>query len=157
MRPGTRYRDIGDIISTHASRNGFQVVKSYCGHGIGDLFHCAPTIPHYARNKVRCQPRYAKLGMTPEAAMPMRSAFCQHQWPLHAQAVGTMKAGQTFTIEPMVNAGSWRDVTWPDGWTSVTEDGKRSAQFEHTLLVTDTGCDVLTARVPTSPPLWWQT
>ena len=54
VRPGTRYRDIGDIISTHASRNGFQIVKSYCGHGIGDLFHCAPTIPHYARNKVRC-------------------------------------------------------------------------------------------------------
>jgi len=73
-----------------------------------------------------------------------------------AQAVGVMKAGQTFTIEPMVNAGSWRDVTWPDGWTAATEDGKRSAQFEHTLLVTDAGCDVLTKRLPTSPPLWWQ-
>ena len=74
-----------------------------------------------------------------------------------AQAVGVMKAGQTFTIEPMVNAGSWRDATWPDGWTAATADGSRSAQFEHTLLVTDTGCDVLTKRLPTSPPLWWQT
>ncbi|KAK9832038.1 hypothetical protein WJX81_000819 [Elliptochloris bilobata] len=70
VRPGMRYRDVGDIISMHVSSNGFQVVKSYCGHGIGDLFHCAPNIPHYARNK----------------------------------AVGVMKAGQTFTIEPM---GMW--------------------------------------------------
>ncbi len=64
-----------------------------------------------------------------------------------------MKAGQVFTIEPMVNAGSWRDTTWPDGWTAVTSDGARSAQFEHTLVVTEDGCEVLTARLPTSPPL----
>ncbi|KAG6427987.1 hypothetical protein SASPL_112235 [Salvia splendens] len=51
------------------------------------------------------------------------------------KAVGVMKAGQTFTIEPMINSGVWRDRMWPDGWTSVTADGKRSAQFEHTLLV----------------------
>ena len=56
----------------------------------------------------------------------------------------------------MINAGSWRDVTWPDGWTSSTADGGRSAQFEHTLLVTATGVEVLTARLPTSPPLWWE-
>jgi methionyl aminopeptidase len=56
----------------------------------------------------------------------------------------------------MINAGSWRDVTWPDGWTAVTSDGKRSAQFEHQIVVTSTGCDVLTARLPTSPPLWWE-
>ena len=153
MRPGTRYRDIGDIISTHASRNGFQIVKSYCGHGIGDLFHCAPTIPHYARNKAR---RYQAL-WKPEHGNACARRVLTAQAPLHVQAVGTMKAGQTFTIEPMVNAGSWRDVTWPDGWTSATEDGKCSAQFEHTLLVTDTGCNVLTARLPTSPPLWWET
>ena len=97
----------------------FNVVRTYCGHGIGDLFHCAPNIPHYAGNK----------------------------------AVGAMKAGQVFTIEPMVNAGSWRDTTWPDGWTAVTTDGARSAQFEHTLVVTEDGCEVLTARLPTSPPL----
>jgi len=64
-----------------------------------------------------------------------------------------MQKGMCFTIEPMINKGSWRDISWPDGWTSVTADGKRSAQFEHTLLVTDDGIEVLTARLPESPPL----
>ncbi len=117
VKPGVRYREVGEVISRHASLAGLSVVKSYCGHGIGELFHCAPNIPHYSHNK----------------------------------AVGMMKAGQTFTIEPMINSGVWRDRMWPDGWTSVTADGKRSAQFEHTLLVTETGVEVLTARVPSSP------
>eukprot|EP00270_Netrium_digitus_P005624 TRINITY_DN1751_c0_g2_i2.p1 TRINITY_DN1751_c0_g2~~TRINITY_DN1751_c0_g2_i2.p1 ORF type:complete len:455 (+),score=91.44 TRINITY_DN1751_c0_g2_i2:403-1767(+) len=122
VKPGVRYREVGEVISRRASAGGVSVVRTYCGHGLGELFHCAPNIPHYARNK----------------------------------AVGIMKAGQTFTIEPMINAGSWRDRTWPDGWTAVTSDGSRSAQFEHTLLVTETGCEVLTARLPTSPkfPHW---
>jgi methionyl aminopeptidase len=119
VKPGMRFRDVGDIITAHVRANDLNVVRTYCGHGIGDLFHCAPNIPHYAGNK----------------------------------AVGSMKAGQVFTIEPMVNAGSWRDTTWPDGWTAVTSDGARSAQFEHTLVVTGDGCEVLTARLPTSPPL----
>ena len=72
------------------------------------------------------------------------------------QAVGIMREGQVFTIEPMVNAGTWHDATWPDGWTAVTKDGRRSAQFEHTLLVTESGCEVLTQRLPSSPPLWWE-
>ena len=55
-----------------------------------------------------------------------------------SQTVGVRKEGQTFTIEPMVNAGTWKDVTWPDGWTSATADGSRSAQFEPPLLVTAT-------------------
>ncbi|KAK6920290.1 Peptidase M24 [Dillenia turbinata] len=101
VKPGVRFREIGEVINRHASMSGLSVVKSYCGHGIGELFHCAPNIPHYSRNK----------------------------------AVGVMKAGQTFTIEPMINAGVWRDRMWPDGWTAVTADGKRSAQFEHTLLM----------------------
>ena len=63
---------------------------------------------------------------------------------------------QVFTIEPMVNVGTWKDMTWPDGWTAVTVDGKRSAQFEHQLLVTKKGAEVLTARLPTSWPLWWE-
>ncbi|XP_058084986.1 methionine aminopeptidase 1A-like [Magnolia sinica] len=117
VKPGVRFREVGEVINRHATMSGFSVVKSYCGHGIGELFHCAPNIPHYARNK----------------------------------AVGVMKAGQTFTIEPMISAGVWRDRLWPDGWTVVTEDGKRSAQFEHTLLVTETGVEVLTARLPSSP------
>ncbi|XP_024043556.1 methionine aminopeptidase 1A isoform X2 [Citrus clementina] len=120
VKPGVRFREIGEVINRHATMSGFSVVKSYCGHGIGELFHCAPNIPHYSRNK----------------------------------AVGVMKVGQTFTIEPMINAGVWRDRMWPDGWTAVTADGKRSAQFEHTLLVTETGVEVLTARLPSSPKVY---
>ena len=122
VRPGVKFRDLGKPITRHAQANGFSVVRDYCGHGIGDLFHCAPTIPHYERNKT----------------------------------LGVMKAGMTFTIEPMLNMGSHHCVTWPDGWTAVTKDGKRSAQYEHTLLVTDTGCEILTARTPSSTPLWWE-
>ena len=56
-----------------------------------------------------------------------------------------------FTIEPMITLGSYRDKTWPDDWTSVTADGSRTAQFEHTLLVTETGVEILTARLEDSP------
>ncbi len=61
-----------------------------------------------------------------------------------------------FTIEPMINVGKHRDITWPDGWTAVTEDGKRSAQFEHTMVVTETGVELLTARIgyPTDRMEW---
>ncbi|VDM50504.1 unnamed protein product [Toxocara canis] len=112
VRPGVKFREIGNVVQKHAKAHGFNVVKTYCGHGINRLFHTAPNVPHYAKNK----------------------------------AIGVMKAGNTFTIEPMINAGSFNDERWPDGWTAVTVDGKRSAQFEHTLLVTETGCDILTAR-----------
>lgn len=64
---------------------------------------------------------------------------------------GVMKAGMVFTIEPMINEGVWQDVTWPDDWTSSTKDGKVSAQFEHTLLVTESGVEILTARNKKSP------
>jgi len=69
-----------------------------------------------------------------------------------------MMPGHTFTIEPMINVGCWEDMLWDDNWTSTTRDGKRSAQFEHTLLVTETGVDVLTARLPTSPAtdVWFE-
>ncbi|RKO88897.1 peptidase M24, structural domain-containing protein [Blyttiomyces helicus] len=109
-KPGALYRDVGNIISKHAQQGGFSVVRSYCGHGINRLFHSAPSIPHYARNK----------------------------------AVGVMKPGHTFTIEPMISEGVWQDEQWPDGWTAVTKDGLRSAQFEETLLITETGVEVLT-------------
>lgn len=72
------------------------------------------------------------------------------------QAKGIMREGMTFSIEPMINAGVWKDTHWPDEWTCTTKDGKRSAQFEHTLLVTATGCEALTKRLPSSPPLWWE-
>ncbi len=91
------------------------------------MFHCAPSVPHYKNNK----------------------------------ATGAMKKGHIFTIEPMINMGDWQDITWPDDWTAViilfimqvTVDGKRSAQFEHSLLITDDGCEILTARLDDSPPL----
>jgi len=89
-KPGKLYRDVGAVIQKHASKNGLSVVRTYCGHGVGELFHCSPSVPHYARNK----------------------------------AVGTMKPGHIFTIEPMINQGDWGDTTWPDGWTAVTTDGK---------------------------------
>ncbi|KAG9103051.1 Methionine aminopeptidase 1 [Ceratobasidium sp. 370] len=98
-KPGALFRDIGKAI----------VVRSYTGHGIHNLFHPAPTIPHYAKNK----------------------------------ATGTMKPGM------MINLGSsWEDTHWPDNWTAVTVDGARSAQFEETLLITETGVEILTAGKP---------
>lgn len=69
------------------------------------------------------------------------------------KAIGKMKAGHIFSIEPMINAGTWKDVTWNDDWTSATLDGQRSAQFEHTILITEDGHEILTARTPESPPL----
>eukprot|EP01120_Amphizonella_sp_Union-15-10_P007563 TRINITY_DN2561_c0_g1_i1.p1 TRINITY_DN2561_c0_g1~~TRINITY_DN2561_c0_g1_i1.p1 ORF type:complete len:367 (-),score=51.82 TRINITY_DN2561_c0_g1_i1:72-1172(-) len=113
VKPNALYRNIGNIIAKHAENNRLSVVRTYCGHGTGRLFHTSPSVPHYRNNK----------------------------------AVGVMKPGHVFTIEPMINEGNWKDVLWPDGWTSTTKDGKRSAQFEHTLLVTPTGCEVLTKRL----------
>ena len=103
---------LGSNIERVAKKRGCQVVKTYCGHGIGELFHTAPNVPHYSKNK----------------------------------AVGVMKAGHIFTIEPMINLGGWRDRTWPDDWTAVTADGSKSAQFEHTFLVTEDGYEILTMR-----------
>mmetsp|Transcript_18439 Transcript_18439/g.29251 ORF Transcript_18439/g.29251 Transcript_18439/m.29251 type:complete len:185 (-) Transcript_18439:130-684(-) len=116
-------RKFGEIIDNFVKKKGLSVTRTYCGHGIGRMFHCAPNIPHYRRNK----------------------------------AVGKLKPGMVFTIEPMINMGAWKDKTWSfDNWTAVTVDGKRSAQFEHTVLVTTDGVEVLTARTPHSAPLWWQ-
>jgi methionyl aminopeptidase len=117
VKPGMLFRDPGMAIEKHAKTRNCGVVRSYCGHGINQLFHTAPSIPHYGKNK----------------------------------AVGAAKAGMCFTIEPMINLGTHRDKTWPDDWTSVTTDGSKSAQFEHTLLVTGDGVEVLTARFPDSP------
>ena len=121
VKPGTMYRDVGKVIAKTVSKSsGFSVVKSYCGHGIGSLFHTAPNVPHYAKNK----------------------------------AVGIMKPGHVFTIEPMINAGGWQDVLWGDNWSAATADGSKSAQFEHTILVTETGYEILTAR-ENEPKMVW--
>lgn len=117
VKPGALFRDYGNTIEKVAKSRNCQVVKTYCGHGINQLFHCAPNVPHYAKNK----------------------------------AVGEAKPGMCFTIEPMITIGSYKDKTWPDDWTSVTTDGSRTAQFEHTLLVTETGVEILTARFEDSP------
>lgn len=132
VKPGTLFRDFGNAIEAHAKTKNCSVIRTYVGHGINTLFHCPPNIPHYAKNK----------------------------------AVGECKPGMTFTIEPMIALGKYRDVTWPDNWTSTTIDGKRTAQFgmslapgnsgnanwtEHTLLVTETGVEILTARKADSP------
>ncbi|KAI9770025.1 MAG: Methionine aminopeptidase 1 [Candelina submexicana] len=117
VKPGMLFRDPGAVIEKHAKSRGCSAVKTYCGHGINQLFHCAPNVPHYAKNK----------------------------------AVGQAKPGMCFTIEPMICLGTYKDKTWPDNWTSATADGERSAQFEHTLLVTEDGVEVLTARLADSP------
>nr|OQO18667.1 hypothetical protein B0A51_14315 [Rachicladosporium sp. CCFEE 5018] len=117
VKPGALFRDYGNTIEKVAKSRNCQVVRTYVGHGINQLFHTVPNIPHYAKNK----------------------------------AVGEAKVGMCFTIEPMITLGSYRDKTWPDNWTSVTVDGKRTAQFEHTLLVTEDGVEVLTARLENSP------
>jgi methionyl aminopeptidase len=111
VQPGRPISDIGRAIQRHAESAGFGVVRNYCGHGIGEVFHSRPQIPHY----------------------------------YEPSASTVMEPGMTFTIEPMITLGTWRHVAWDDGWTAVTADGRRTAQFEHTVLVTDSGADVLTA------------
>ncbi|OAL06018.1 methionine aminopeptidase [Phaeosphaeriaceae sp. SRC1lsM3a] len=117
VKPGTLFREYGNVIEKHAKSQNCSVIRTYCGHGINQLFHCAPNVPHYAKNK----------------------------------AIGQAKPGMCFTIEPMISIGTHRDKTWPDDWTSVTQDGTLTAQFEHTLLVTEDGVEILTARLPDSP------
>lgn len=112
VKPGAHLGDIGAVIQEHAEKNRFSVVREYCGHGIGKIFHEPPNVVHYG-----------KFG-TGEIIEP----------------------GMIFTIEPMINAGK-RDVKLlPDGWTVVTKDHSLSAQWEHTILVTETGYEVLTRR-----------
>jgi methionyl aminopeptidase len=112
VRPGRPISDIGRAIEAHASQHGYGVVRSYCGHGIGDTFHTSLQIPHHYDPSLRRQ----------------------------------MAPGMTFTVEPMITEGTWEDRLWDDGWTAVTDDGKRSAQFEHTLLVTEGGAEILTVE-----------
>ncbi len=112
VKPGCRLGDIGHVIQQHAQANRFSVVREYCGHGIGRVFHEEPQVLHYGK---------------PGTGM-------------------TLQAGMTFTIEPMINAGTHHTKLLPDNWTVVTKDHKLSAQWEHTILVTETGVEVLTAR-----------
>jgi methionyl aminopeptidase len=112
VRPGARLGDIGHVIQKLAESRGFSIVREYCGHGIGRIFHEDPQVLHYG---------------TPGTGMPL-------------------EAGMTFTIEPMINAGGKDVRLLPDGWTVVTKDHSLSAQWEHTVLVTSQGFEVLTLR-----------
>ena len=121
VRPGIHLGDIGYAIQKFAEGQGFSVVREFCGHGIGRVFHEEPQVLHYGRP-------------------------------------GTLEKlveGMTFTIEPMINAGrkEIKDGPEKDGWTIVTQDRSLSAQWEHTVLVTSTGYEVLTlsAGSPATP------
>jgi methionyl aminopeptidase len=109
-KPGARLGDIGAAIEAHAAKFRYSVVREFCGHGVGRLFHDAPEVLHAA-----------KPGTGPE-----------------------LKPGMFFTIEPMINAGKpWAKVL-SDGWTAVTRDKSLSAQFEHTIGITETGNEIFT-------------
>jgi methionyl aminopeptidase len=113
VKPGATLGDIGHVIQQHAEKNYYSVVREYCGHGIGKIFHEDPQVLHYGKKGT---------GMV-------------------------LEPGMTFTIEPMINAGRRQTrLNKADGWTVTTRDGRLSAQWEHTILVTETGCEVLTRR-----------
>ena len=108
--PARTLGDIGHAIQSHAERNRCAVVRDYCGHGVGRVFHDAPSVLHYG---------------DPGEGLVLRP-------------------GMIFTIEPMVNAGTWQVKLKKDGWTVITRDRQLSAQFEHTVGVTDAGREVFT-------------
>lgn len=119
VRPGITLGDLGHVIQTHAEANHYSVVREYCGHGIGRVFHEDPQVLHFGR---------------------------PHSGSLVVE-------GMTFTIEPMLNAGSrYTKLSKNDGWTVTTKDRRLSAQWEHTLAVTRDGCEVLTLRPDESIP-----
>ena len=118
IKPGAHLGDIGHVIQVHAEKAGYSVVREFCGHGIGKIFHEEPQVLHYGR----------------------------------PGTLEELKAGMIFTVEPMINAGR-RDIReMGDGWTIKTKDRSLSAQWEHTVLVTETGYEVLTVSPGMPPP-----
>lgn len=113
VKPGVKLGDIGFAIQQHAEKNRYSVVREYCGHGIGKIFHEDPQVLHYGKPSTGIE----------------------------------IQKGMTFTIEPMINMGK-RDVKLnkQDGWTVTTKDHSLSAQWEHTLGVTENGVEVFTLR-----------
>jgi methionyl aminopeptidase len=110
VRPGAHLGDIGAAIQGFVEPQHLSIVREYCGHGIGQIFHEDPQVLHYGERGQGLQ----------------------------------LQPGMTFTVEPMVNAGKRHVRLLPDGWTVITKDHSLSAQWEHTVLVTDTGYEVLT-------------
>ncbi|WP_066773866.1 type I methionyl aminopeptidase [Croceicoccus mobilis] len=109
-KPGARLGDIGSAIQKHAERQRYGVVRDFCGHGLGRLFHDAPEVVHAGRP-----------GTGPE-----------------------LKPGMFFTIEPMINLGKPAVKLLDDGWTAVTRDRSLSAQFEHSIGITEDGAEIFT-------------
>ena len=110
-KPGNRLGDIGYAIQTCAEKNRFSVVRDFTGHGLGKVFHCAPSVLHFGN---------------PGTGM-------------------LLEPGMIFTIEPMINAGKPETKILSDGWTAVTRDRSASAQFEHSIGITETGAEIFTS------------
>jgi methionyl aminopeptidase len=110
VAPGATTGDIGAAIQEFAEAERCSVVRDFCGHGLGELFHDEPNILHYGRRG---------------EGVPL-------------------KPGMFFTVEPMINLGRPHVKVLPDGWTAVTRDRSLSAQFEHSVAVTETGCEIFT-------------
>jgi methionyl aminopeptidase len=110
-KPGNRIGDISHAIQSHAEGHRYSVVREFCGHGLGRLFHDAPEVVHAGRP-----------GTGPE-----------------------LRPGMIFTIEPMINIGKPQGKVLEDGWTAVTRDRCLSAQFEHSIGITEDGCEIFTA------------
>lgn len=110
VKPGATLGDVGHAIQQVAEAERFGVVRDFCGHGIGSVFHAAPSVLHFGE---------------PGTGI-------------------VLEPGMFFTIEPMINAGTWETKTLGDGWTAITKDRSLSAQFEHTLAVTDDGFEIFT-------------
>ena len=120
LRPGKKLGDIGYEIQSYVEEKGFSVVRDFCGHGIGNVFHESPNILHYGKKNTGIE----------------------------------LKPGMTFTIEPMINAGKFDIKVLNDGWTAVTKDKSLSAQFEHTVGITENGYEIFTEsdKGYTKPP-----
>ena len=120
LKPGIKLGDIGYTIQSFVEDKGFSVVRDFCGHGIGTLFHEPPNILHYGSKNT---------GME-------------------------LRPGMTFTIEPMINSGKYDVKMLNDGWTAVTKDKSLSAQFEHTVGITQNGYEIFTesAKGYLNPP-----
>lgn len=118
VRPGVRLGDIGYLIQQYAESNGYSVVREFCGHGVGRLFHEEPQVLHYGQKGTGVE----------------------------------LKPGMIFTIEPMINQGKRHLRILGDGWTAVTKDRSLSAQWEHEVLVTENGYEILTVSPLTGKP-----
>ncbi|MBL9055115.1 MAG: type I methionyl aminopeptidase [Rhodobacteraceae bacterium] len=110
VKPGNTFGDIGHAIQTHVEAARMSVVRDFCGHGLGRVFHAPPNVLHYGR-----------AGSGP-----------------------VLEEGMFFTIEPMVNLGRPETKVLADDWTAITRDKSLSAQYEHSVGVTATGCEIFT-------------